>query len=79
MIANIASEINEYKSAANAYRKLLILEPNVGRWWLGLAVSLDSQGQFKLASNAYDEAITKGNLSSNALQFARQRVAELGE
>lgn len=79
LIANIASEINEYKSAANAYRKLLILEPNVGRWWLGLAVSLDSQGQFKLASNAYDEAITKGNLSSNALQFARQRVAELGE
>ena len=79
LIANIASEINEYKSAENAYRKLLILEPNVGRWWLGLAVSLDSQGQFKLASNAYDEAITKGNLSSNALQFARQRVAELGE
>ena len=79
LIANIASEINEYKSAENAYRKLLVLEPNAGRWWLGLAVSLDSQGQFKLASNAYDEAITKGNLSSNALQFARQRVAELGE
>ena len=79
LIANIASEINEYKSAENAYRKLLVLEPNAGRWWLGLAVSLDSQGQFKLASNAYDEAIAKGNLSSNALQFARQRVAELGE
>lgn len=79
LIANIAAELNEHKNAARAYRKLLAIEPNIGRWWLGLAVSLDSQGQFSLARNAYNQAILQANLSSNALQFARQRVSELGE
>lgn len=79
LLANLATAINEYESATAAYQKLLELEPTVGRWWLGLAVSLDSQGQFKSASNAYSQAIAKGNLSSNAMQFARQRISELGE
>ena len=79
LLANVAAQLNDHKSASSAYQKLLTLEPSVGRWWLGLAVSLDSQGQFKQASNAYSQAIATGNLSSNTMQFARQRLSELGE
>lgn len=79
LLANVAAQLNDHKSASSAYQKLLTLERSVGRWWLGLAVSLDSQGQFKQASNAYNQAIATGNLSSNTMQFARQRLLELGE
>jgi MSHA biogenesis protein MshN len=79
LLASVATELKEHKTAASAYNKLLVLEPNTSRWWLGLAVSLDSQGLFESASNAYSQAIAKGNLSNNALQFAQQRIAELGE
>ncbi len=79
LLASAAAEVNEHEVASAAYQKLLLLEPTVGRWWLGLAVSLDSQGQFKPASNAYNQAINKGNLSIDAVRFARQRLAELGE
>lgn len=79
LLASAAVELNEHEVASAAYHKLLLLEPAVGRWWLGLAVSLDSQGQFKSASNAYHQAISKGSLSKDAVHFARQRLVELGE
>jgi MSHA biogenesis protein MshN len=79
LLASVAAELNEHEVASAAYQKLLLLEPTVGRWWLGLAASFDSQGQFKPASHAYSQAINKGNLSIDAVRFARQRLAELGE
>ncbi len=79
LLASTAAELNEHVNAINAYRKLITLEPDVGRWWLGLAVSLDSTAKFELASDAYKQAIASNNLSTAAIQFARQRLIELGE
>jgi len=79
LLANAAAELNEHDSAIMAYEKLIALEPNVGRWWLGSAVSLDSLGKFVPARDAYKQAIARNNLSSSAMQFARQRLIELGE
>jgi MSHA biogenesis protein MshN len=79
LLANASAELNEHNSAIVAYRKLITLEPNVGRWWLGVAVSLDSLGNFVPARDAYKQAIARNNLSTSAMQFARQRLIELGE
>jgi len=79
LFANVAAELNEHEHAIIAYRKLIALEPNLGRWWLGSAVSLDSLGKFVLAREAYKQAIALNNLSNSAMQFARQRLIELGE
>ena len=79
LIANTSAELNEHNSAITAYRKLITLEPDVGRWWLGVAVSLDSQGNFVPARDAYKQAIARNNLSSSAMKFARERLIELGE
>jgi MSHA biogenesis protein MshN len=79
LLASTAAELNEHVNAINAYRKLITLEPDIGRWWLGLAVSLDSTAKFELASDAYKQAIASNNLSTAAMQFARQRLIELGE
>lgn len=79
LLASVAAELNEHDTAIVAYRKLITLEPNIGRWLLGLAVSLDSLGKFAAASDAYKQAIARKNLSTSAAQFARQRLIELGE
>jgi MSHA biogenesis protein MshN len=79
LLANTSAELNEHNSAITAYRKLITLEPDVGRWWLGVAVSLDSQGNFLPARDAYKQAIARNNLSSSAMKFARERLIELGE
>jgi MSHA biogenesis protein MshN len=79
LLANTSAELNEHNSAITAYRKLITFEPDVGRWWLGVAVSLDSLGNFVPARDAYKQAIARNNLSSSAMKFARERLMELGE
>ncbi|AZQ85772.1 tetratricopeptide repeat protein [Colwellia sp. Arc7-635] len=79
LLANTAAELNEHDNAISAYKNLIALEPKVSRWWLGLAISLDSLGDFISARDAYQQAIKRNNLSSSAMQFARQRLFELGE
>ena len=79
LLANTAADLSEHDNAIIAYQKLITLEPHVGRWWLGSAVSLDSLGKFVLARDAYKQAIACNNLSNSAMQFARQRLIELGE
>lgn len=79
LLANIAAALNEHESAILAYQKLVTLEPDVGRWWLGVAVSLDSLGKFVPARDAYKQSIARNNLSTSAMLFAQQRLTELGE
>ncbi|MFT5812800.1 MAG: MSHA biogenesis protein MshN [Psychroserpens sp.] len=78
LLANVSAELNEHNSAIIAYKKLIKLEPDVGRWWLGVAVSLDSLGMFLPARNAYKQSIARNNLSTSAMQFVRERLIELG-
>ncbi len=77
--ASIAQQLNEFTAAAEAYKALTDIEPLTGRWWLGLAVAHDSNSEFKQASFAYKEALTKMGLSDSAESFVRQRMSELGE
>jgi MSHA biogenesis protein MshN len=77
--ASIAQQLNEFTAAAEAYKALTDIEPLTGRWWLGLAVAHDSNSEFRQASLAYKEALTKMGLSDSAESFVRQRMTELGE
>jgi MSHA biogenesis protein MshN len=78
-LANVAQQLAQYPQAIAAYRQLATLQPTEGRWWLGLAVTYDSDKQYLLASNAYRAAIAQGKLSNASLKFAKKRLAELGE
>jgi MSHA biogenesis protein MshN len=77
--ASVAQQLNEFTAAAEAYQTLASIEPSTARWWLGLAVAHDSNSEFKQASVAYKEALTKMGLSDSAESFVRQRITELGE
>jgi len=79
LLANSAQQSAQFSTASFAYKQLTNMEPNVGRWWLGLAVAYDSNSQFSQAANAYQQAVKQSNLSESAVQFAQRRLQELGE
>ncbi len=79
LLANTAQLLKRNNSAILAYRQLVILEDYKGKWWLGLAVALDRNGEFEEAKSAYKSALTKNDLSEGSAQFIRQRLNELGE
>jgi len=79
MLANIAQKIEQYSSAIMAYQVLIKMQPDSGRWYLGLAIVYDKNSQFSLAVNAYALALTKADLSASSVKFAKQRMQALGE
>ncbi len=79
LLASNAQQISQHETAKIAYKLLSTLEPNAGRWWLGLAVAYDSNSEFEHAKDSYAQALEKIDLSENARQFVRQRLQELGE
>ncbi|MBL4766040.1 MAG: tetratricopeptide repeat protein [Colwellia sp.] len=79
MLANVAQQIKQYKSAIQAYKILINMQSYSGRWHLGLAIVYDKNSQFSLAITEYALALTKSDLSIATAEFAEQRMQALGE
>lgn len=79
MLANVSQQIEQYKSAIQAYKILIDMQAYTGRWHLGLAIVYDKNSQFSLAVTEYALALTKPDLSVASAEFAQQRMQVLGE
>jgi len=79
MLANTAQQANQNKIAVDAYKVLIAMKPDIGRWQLGLAVLYDKNSQFELASKAYKKALTKNDLSVSSENFIKQRIQVIGQ
>ncbi len=74
--AALAQELAQFDLATRSYQQLTLVQPNEGRWWLGLAISLDKQGRTMAAQDAYQRA-SGLNLSQASRQFVLQRLQQL--
>lgn len=79
MLANTAQQAQQNKVAVDAYKMLIAMKPDIGRWQLGLAVLYDKNSQFELASLAYKKALTKNDLSVSSENFVKQRIQVIGQ
>lgn len=79
MLANVAQQAQQNEIAINAYKMLISMQPEIGRWHLGLAVLYDKNSQFSLASSAYKKALTKNDLSVSSESFIKQRIEVIGQ
>ncbi|MDX2369721.1 MAG: tetratricopeptide repeat protein [Colwellia sp.] len=79
MLANVSQQIEQYKSAIQAYKILIDMQAYSGRWHLGLAIVYDRNSQFSLAGTEYALALAKSDLSIASAEFAQQRMQALGE
>lgn len=60
--------------ALGSYQKLVELEPQSGRWWLGLAIQQERTLEFEQAELSYSKALQGIGLSSQSQQFIRERL-----
>ncbi|KGJ92371.1 tetratricopeptide repeat protein [Colwellia psychrerythraea] len=79
MLANTAQQAEQNEVAVQAYEVLIAMQPDKGRWYLGLAVLYDKNSQFYLATVAYKKALTKNDLSVSSEQFVEQRLQAIGQ
>ncbi|NVD07588.1 tetratricopeptide repeat protein [Vibrio sp. JPW-9-11-11] len=73
--AALAQKQKQDEIALNSYQQLVRLEPDSGRWWLGLAIQQERAFELVQAKASYGEALTKLGLSSQSQQFIRDRLA----
>ncbi|BDY06746.1 hypothetical protein [Ferrimonas sp. YFM] len=77
--ADLARELSMLTLAVNDYRGLANADPRQGRWWLGLAHSLDRLGNYGEAASAYRQALSTRTLSDSARRYIEQRLQQLGD
>jgi MSHA biogenesis protein MshN len=75
--ASLLAREGRHQEAINLYRQLLRLQPDHGRWWLGLALSSEKLGQRQQAVDAYQKALASSGLTQKARAFVQQKLASL--
>ncbi|WP_341661253.1 tetratricopeptide repeat protein [Vibrio sp.] len=73
--AALAQKANHDEIALNSYQSLVSMEPDSGRWWLGLGIQQERALDLPGAEQAYQQALNKLGLSSQSQQFIRDRLA----
>ncbi len=76
-LANISREVGDYATASDAYRKLASNERKDGKWFLGLGICKEEQGQPNEALDAYKKARAL-YLSGSSKSFVESRIQVLG-
>lgn len=75
-VATLYQRAGRHGDAVRSFNDAVKLRPQEGRWWLGLAISLEAMEQWKPASDAYQRAAASG-LDRQLLQYTQQRIAAL--
>lgn len=73
-LAELYRRSGKHAEAVKAYAEAINLNPQEGRWWLGMGISQEASQDWKAASEAYQRAIGSGVLDDNLMQYAKQRL-----
>lgn len=68
----------DYAESLALYRRLLNIQPNRGKWWMGAAIALQAMNQKPEALRAYQRATRDPALGQTLMQYARSQVLVLG-
>jgi MSHA biogenesis protein MshN len=73
-LAELYRRAGNHAEAIKAYTEAIKLNPQEGRSWVGMGISLEAAQDWKTAGDAYQRAIETGSLDDNLLKYARQRL-----
>lgn len=76
-LAALYQRVGKHAEAIKVYNEALTRNPQEGRWWLGMGISLEAIQDWNTAGNAYQRAIETGVLDDKLLAYVRQRLAVL--
>ncbi|MDH4173911.1 MAG: tetratricopeptide repeat protein [Betaproteobacteria bacterium] len=73
----VLQRLGRHAPAADAYRLALGAGPQSGAAWVGLAISLEAQGNLPEAAEAFRRGVASGSLTDDVRAYADQRVRQL--
>jgi MSHA biogenesis protein MshN len=76
-LATLYQRAGRHGEAVTAYRQAIGMRPTEGKWWLGLAISLEAQEESVQARGAYQRAARSGDLDGKLLSYAQSRMENL--
>ncbi|MEK7260662.1 MAG: tetratricopeptide repeat protein [Pseudomonadota bacterium] len=76
-LATLYQRNGRHPEAVTSFTEAVKLRPQEGRWWLGLAISLEATEQWKASSEAYQRAAASGSLDKQLLQYSQSRLAAI--
>ena len=76
-IAALLQRIGRHPEALQRYRQVLVQAPNHGIWWMGLAISLEADGQPAEALSAFRRAASSSHIKGAVRQYVDARVRAL--
>lgn len=73
----LAQRLKQFGLAQQDYHALVQAQSSKAKWWLGLAIAQDSQGNVHDALQSYSKADDESQLAPPVLSFVHQRMKEL--
>ncbi|CAH7075661.1 MSHA biogenesis protein MshN [Vibrio chagasii] len=74
MRAALSQKSQQEEIALESYQKLVEVDSENARWWLGLAIQQERQLDFAAAKQSYQGALTRVGISSQSQSFVRDRL-----
>ncbi|MEZ9647842.1 tetratricopeptide repeat protein [Vibrio sp. 10N.261.52.C2] len=74
MRAALSQKSQQEEVALESYQKLVEVDSDNARWWLGLAIQQERQLDFAAAKESYQGALTRVGISSQSQSFVRDRL-----
>ncbi|MEZ9255418.1 tetratricopeptide repeat protein [Vibrio cyclitrophicus] len=74
MRAALSQKSQQEEIALESYKKLVDVDSDNARWWLGLAIQQERQLDFTAAKESYQGALTRVGISSQSQNFVRDRL-----
>ncbi len=77
LLASAYQQNNNNLKSLLTYQKLLKINPHKAEYWLGLAITMEKQGDSKQALSAYQQALDKNTLKNIIVSYIKQRISIL--
>lgn len=77
MRAALGQKSKQSEVTLESYQQLVGLDPENGRWWLGLAIQQERNMDFDSAFNSYQQALSLIGISKQSQNFVRDRIKVL--
>lgn len=74
MRAALSQKSQQEEIALESYQKLVEIDSDNARWWLGLAIQQERQLDLTAAKQSYQGALTRVGISSQSQNFVRDRL-----
>lgn len=75
LIAAIHQQLKNFDLAEQLYHQIVMIQPNEGKWWVGLGAALEAQQHDNAAQEAYQRAAMLHTLDPNLQAFVDSKLS----